>query len=120
MLNLCVITGNLGSDPQVYFTPDGVPVTSFNIAFQSSKKKTCWIKIVTFRTLAEVCAKYLKKGNRIAVSGVLDEQKYSDKDGQNRSHFQIIGGTVEFIKVDESVFKEGEAASETINDETPF
>ncbi len=79
MLNQSVITGNLGDDPKIYFSPDGVPVTSFDIAFQAAKKKTCWIRVVTFNKLADVCGKYLKKGNRIAVSGILDQSKWTDK-----------------------------------------
>ena len=119
MLNQSVITGNLGDDPKIYFSPDGVPVTSFDIAFQAAKKKTCWIRVVTFNKLAEVCGKYLKKGNRIAVSGILDQSKWTDKEGNNHTTFQILGNTIEFIRIDESVFKDG-ATAETINDETPF
>ncbi len=68
-------------------------MTSFNIAFQSGKKKTCWIKCVTFHKLAEICAQYLHKGARIAISGILDQNKWTTDDGQNRSTFQIIGNT---------------------------
>jgi hypothetical protein len=53
MLNQCLLTGNLGADPEVFYNPEGNPVTSFNIAFHSSKKKTCWIKVVCFQKLAE-------------------------------------------------------------------
>ena len=119
MLNQTVITGNLGSDPKEFFSPEGVPVTSFDVAFGSSKKKTCWIRVVTFNKLAEISAKYLRKGNRIAVSGILDQSKWSDKDGQNHTSFQILGNTIEFIKVDEGVFKDGTTA-EAINDDPPF
>ena len=44
MLNQTVITGNLGEDPKEFFSPEGVPVTSFDLAFQAVKKKTCWIE----------------------------------------------------------------------------
>ena len=118
MLNQTVITGNLGDDPKEFFSAEGVPVTSFDLAFQAAKKKTCWIRVVTFNKLAEICAKYLRKGNRIAVAGLLDQNKWS-KDGQNHTSFQILGNTIEFIKVDESVFKDGVTA-EAINDDPPF
>ena len=44
MLNQTVLTGNLGADPEVFYSSDGNPVANFNLAFRSSKKKTGWIK----------------------------------------------------------------------------
>jgi single-strand DNA-binding protein len=120
MLNQTVITGNLGDDPKVFYSPEGNPVTSFNIAFQSGKKKTCWIKVVTFHKLAEICSQCLHKGARIAIIGILDQNKWVSEDGQNRSTFQIIGNTIEFIKTDGRGFKEGESDVEAINDKVPF
>ena len=54
MINQCIVTGNLGDDPKVFYSPDGNPVSSFNIAFQSGKKKTCWIKCMTLHKLADI------------------------------------------------------------------
>ncbi len=65
MLNQVVLTGNLGADPEVFYSSEGNPVASFSLAFHSSKKKTGWIKVVTFQRLAEVTEKYLHKGARI-------------------------------------------------------
>lgn len=120
MLNQLIVTGNLGDDPKVFYSPEGNPVTSFNIAFQSGKKKTCWIKVVTFHKLAEVCGQYLHKGARIAIAGVLDQNKWVSDDGQNRSSFQLIGNNIEFIKTDGRGFRDGEATPEAINDAVPF
>jgi len=116
MLNQCVLTGNLGADPEVFYSSEGNPVASFNLAFQSSKKKTCWIKVVAFQKLADICGQYLHKGARIAVIGTLDQNKWQGEDGQNRSTFQVIANSLEFIKTDGRGFKEG-AQSE---DEVPF
>ena len=120
MLNQTVITGNLGEDPRDFFTSEGNQVTSFNLAFQAGKKKTCWIKIVCFKKLAELASKYLHKGARIAIAGTLDQEKWTDKEGVNHTTFQILGNSIEFIKTDGRGFKEGEATPEAINDETPF
>ena len=76
MLNQCVLTGNLGQDPEVFYSSEGNPVTSFNIAFHSSKKKTCWIRVVCFQKLADIASKFLHKGARIAVIGTLDRHVY--------------------------------------------
>jgi single-strand DNA-binding protein len=120
MLNQTVITGNLGDDPKEFFSNEGVPVTSFDIAFQAAKKKTCWIRVVTFNKLAEICSQYLHKGARIAISGQLDQNKWTDKEGQNHTSFQIIGNSLEFIKTDGRGFKDGGTTVETINAEAPF
>ena len=120
MLNQTIIVGHLGDDPKEFFSAEGVAVTSFDLAFQAAKKKTCWIRIVVFNKLAELCTKYLHKGAKIAIAGTLDQQKYVDKDGQNRSSFQIIGNSLEFIKTDGRGFKEGEATEEVTGDGAPF
>jgi single-strand DNA-binding protein len=118
MLNQTVLTGNLGEDPKVFYSPEGNPVASFNIAFQSTKKKTCWIKVVSFQKLADICGQYLHKGARIAVIGVLDQNKWQGDDGQTRSSFQIIANNIEFIKTDGRGFKEGEAPAS--DEDVPF
>ena len=114
MINNCTLTGNLGADPEVFYNPEGTPITSFNIAFQSSKKKTGWIKVVCFQKLAEIASTYLHKGARIAVVGYLDQHKWTTDDGQNRSSFQIIANNIEFIKTDGRGFKDGQAPDEDV------
>ena len=48
MLNSCILTGNLGADPEVFYSSEGEPIATFNLAFQSSKKKTGWISVPVF------------------------------------------------------------------------
>jgi single-strand DNA-binding protein len=122
MLNQVVITGNLGDDPSSHYTPEGLAVSHFNIAFNSStRKKTAnWIKVSCFGKLAEIATTYLHRGARIAVVGVLDQNKWTTDDGQTRSTFQIIANTIEFIKTDGRGFKGGETGEEAMNDEVPF
>ena len=69
MLNNCLLTGNLGADPEVFYSSERDPIATFNLAFRSSKKKTGWIKITCFQKLAETAERYLHKGARIAVIG---------------------------------------------------
>ena len=116
MLNQIVLTGNLGNDPEIFYSSEGNPVSSFNIAFHSSKKKTGWIKVVAFQHLAEVVSQYLHKGAKIALIGTLDQQKWETKEGEPRSSFQVIAQTLEFIKTDGRGFKEGQ----TSEDDIPF
>ena len=107
MLNNCCLTGNLGADPEVFYSSEGEPVATFNLAFKSSKKKTGWIKIVCFRKLASVVEKCLHKGARIAVIGTLDHQKWESDEGVTKSSYQLIANTLEFIKTDGRGFSEG-------------
>ena len=113
MLNQCVLTGNLGADPEVFYNPEGNPVTSFNIAFHSSKKKTGWIKVVCFQKLAEVASQYLHKGARIGIIGTLDQNKWETNEGVQKSSFQLIANSLEFIKTEGRGFnKENQNAEE--------
>jgi len=115
MLNSCILTGNLGADPEMFYSSEGEPVATFNLAFRSSKKKTGWIKITCFQRLAETAERYLHKGARIAVIGYLDQQKWETDEGVQRSSFQLIANTLEFIKTDGRGFEEGQD-----HDGTPF
>ena len=109
MLNSCILTGNLGADPEVFYSSEGEPIATFNLAFKSSKKsKTGWIKVTCFRRLAEVAEKYLHKGARIGIVGRLDHQKWESDEGVQRSSFQLIANSLEFIKTDGRGFEEGQ------------
>jgi len=115
MLNNCLLTGNLGADPEVFYSSEGNPVASFNLAFRSTKKKTGWIRVVCFGRLAEVTEKYLHKGARIAIIGTLDQQKWETDEGVTRSSYQLICNSLEFVRTDGRGFEEGKD-----NDEIPF
>jgi len=112
MLNQTVLTGNLGADPEVFYSSEGNPVASLNLAFRSSKKKTGWIKCVCFGRLAEVTEKYLHKGARIGIIGTLDQQKWETDEGVTRSSFQLICNSLEFIKTDGRGFEENQEHSD--------
>jgi len=99
MLNQTVLTGNIGQDPEIFFTSEGNPIAKFSIAFKGSKKKTCWIKIVCFGRLAELTEQHLHQGARVGIIGTLDENIW-EKDGVKKSNFQILCNSLEFIKTD--------------------
>jgi single-strand DNA-binding protein len=114
-MNTVILTGNLGADPESFFTPEGTHIVTFPFAFRSSKDKTSWIKITVFNKTAEVAVKYLHKGARIGVSGMLDQDKWETEEGETRSAMKLIGQYLEFIKTDGRGFEEGES-----EDGTPF
>ena len=98
-MNQLVIIGNVGSDPVTRMTKDGIQVTSFNVAVNGRGKDAApvWFKINTWRGLAEVCDKYLKKGLKVAVVGSVSLNTYKGNDGQNRASLEVNADSVEFL-----------------------
>jgi single-strand DNA-binding protein len=103
MLNQCVLSGNLGHDPETryYGESQDQPVTSFSLAFRASKTRTGWIRVVCFQRLAEVAEQYLHRGARVAVTGTLDQMEWEGEEGRKRTGFQLIAQSLEFIKINE-------------------
>jgi single-strand DNA-binding protein len=101
-MNTVVLTGNLGSDPESFFTPnDGVQVVNFPLAFQSGKRdKTNWIRITAFNKNAEVAERYLHKGARVGIIGTLELDQWETEEGDKRSAMKLIARSIEFIKTD--------------------
>ncbi len=99
-MNTCIITGNLGDDPEIVFNDNENQIATFSMAFKSGKDKTSWIKVNCYNRLAEVAARYLHKGAKIAVSGALDQNKWETEDGESRSNHRLLANNIEFIKTD--------------------
>ena len=128
-MNNCVLIGNLGADPESFFTDEGTHIVNFSLAFRSTKKdKTNWIKVVCFNKLAEVAEKYLHKGARIAITARLDQHKWITEENQTRSTFRLIANNIDFIKTDGRGFEnsdssesqEEEPQATEAMDEAPF
>ena len=98
MINKAILVGRLGKDPEVRYTPDGLMVTSFNLATDEQWKdksgqkaqRTEWHRIVTFGKLAEICGNYLAKGKMIFVEGRIQTRSWEDKDGVKRYSTEIV------------------------------
>jgi single-strand DNA-binding protein len=122
-MNHTILTGNLGDDPKSFFTPDGVQIVTFDLAFRSGKDKTSWIRVSCFKKTAELVMKYLHKGARIGIDGRLDQNKWTAEDGQPRSSFRVIANQIDFIKTDGRGFEENqkpEDVSEQHDGDVPF
>jgi single-strand DNA-binding protein len=104
-LNKVMIIGNLGSEPEMRFTPGGNPVTSFNVATNRTyntpdgerKEETEWFRIVTWSRLAETCNQILTKGQRVYVEGRLHTRSWEGQDGQKHSRTEVIANRVLFL-----------------------
>ena len=105
MLNTVILVGNLGQDPESFFTPDnGTHIATFSLAFISGfkdgKEKTGWIKVTCFGKTADIATQYLHTGARVAVTGSLEQQKWETENNEKRSAIRLIARDLEFIKTD--------------------
>ena len=97
-LNKAMVIGNLTRDPESRTTPSGQTVTSFSVATNlmwtnangEKQKKTEYHNIVAWRRLGEICAQYLKKGNKVYIEGRLQTRDWEGKDGVKRTRTEII------------------------------
>jgi len=97
-LNKVMIIGNLGRDPEMRYTPNGTPVTSFSVAVGRSwttpdgerKEATEWFNVVAWRELAEICNQYLRKGGRVYIEGSLQTRSWEDQNGQRHFRTELV------------------------------
>lgn len=103
MFNLVVLTGRLTADPELKTTPNGISVTTFSIAVDrryrsGEERQTDFINVVAWRQSAEFITKYFKKGNLIGIEGSIQTRKYQDKNGNNRTAFEVVVNNVQFVE----------------------
>jgi len=124
-----IVVGHLGRDPEMRYTPDGTPVTSFNIATTrkwtnaegQQQEKTTWFRVTTWRKLAENCNQYLTKGRLVLVTGDIDVSAWSDKtSGEARASLELRARTVRFLGGKGEKAKVAEEAAPEAEEEIPF
>ncbi len=104
-MNKIMLIGNLGKDPEMNYTPSGVAVTKFSLAVNritksstgEKEKETEWFNIVAWRQLAEICNNYLHKGDKVYIDGRLQQRKYTDKNGVERTAIDVIASDMEML-----------------------
>ena len=104
-LNKVMIIGNLGSEPEMRFTPNGNPVTSFPVATNrvyttptgERKEETEWFTVVAWGKLAEQCNQFLTKGRLVYTEGRLRTRTWESQDGQKHSRPEVIANRVVFL-----------------------
>jgi single-strand DNA-binding protein len=104
-MNKAQVIGNLGSDPEVRYTPKGTPVATFSVATTErwkgqdgqQQEHTEWHRIVVWRKLAEICGEYLKKGSKVYIEGKMQTRKWQDQQGNDRYTTEIIGSLMEML-----------------------
>jgi single-strand DNA-binding protein len=106
MYQQITLIGNLGADPEMRYTPNGLPVTSFRMAVSRNwtgqdgqrQEKTVWFRVTAWRKLAETASQYLTKGSKVLVVGEMeDPNAYIDKDGKPRASLEVTASTIRFL-----------------------
>jgi len=99
-LNKCMIIGNVGKEPEMRYTPNGVAVTNFSVAVNSKYKDTEhteWFRVTAWAKLAETCNQYLEKGKQVYVEGRLQSRSWDKDDGTKGYSTELIASQVVFL-----------------------
>ena len=99
-MNQVVLIGRLCADPELRYTNNGTAVANFTLAVDrrfSKEKQADFINIVAWKAQAKNCAKYIAKGSQVAVEGRIQARKYQDRDGNNRTAFEVVANSVQFL-----------------------
>lgn len=106
-VNKVILIGNLGKDPEVRYTPNGLAVANVSIATTEvwkdkqsgeNQERTEWHRVAFYGRTAEIAGEYLRKGSKIFVEGRLQTRKWQDKNtGQDRYTTEIIADTLQML-----------------------
>ena len=104
-MNVVCLLGRLTATPELKTTQGGVSVTSFSVAVDrtyqpkgAEQRQADFINIVAWRQTAEFITKYFKKGNLIGIEGSIQTRRYQDKNGNNRTIFEVVANNVQFVE----------------------
>jgi single-strand DNA-binding protein len=99
-INKVILVGNLGRDPEIRSTNDGMRIANLALATSETwrdrnsgerKERTEWHRVVIFNErLVEIAEKYLRKGSKIYVEGALQTRKWTDNQGQERYSTEVV------------------------------
>ncbi len=99
-VNKVILIGNLGRDPEVRHTNDGLPIVNMSLATSESwrdrtsgerRERTEWHRVVIFNEkLGEVAQKYLRKGSKVYIEGQLQTRKWTDQQGVEKYSTEVV------------------------------
>ncbi|MDQ2905441.1 MAG: single-stranded DNA-binding protein [Chloroflexota bacterium] len=130
-LTQITLIGNLGHDPAMTYTPDGMAVTRFSLAVgkkapgksadKTAQEVTIWYACTAFRHAAETINQYAQKGARLFVQGEFSPRDYTRKDGSQAISLDVVADTFVFLSQPQKPQTAEVAAEELALDEsTPF
>ena len=98
-LNKVMLIGRLGTDPELRYTPQGTPITTFRMAVSRQWRdsdghthdETDWFTVVAWNRLAEICGQYLRKASRVYIEGRLQNRLWDDQQsGDKRFRTEVV------------------------------
>lgn len=114
-LNQFTCTGRLGAQPELKFTQSGKAVATISVAISGIKKEeTTWIRATFWEKQAEILNQYCAKGDKVGLTGRLTENKWTDKDGNERKNIELQVGQLVLLQ------GKAERQAQTESDEIPF
>ena len=128
-MNKIMLIGNLGKDPDMSYTPSGKAITKFSLAVNrrtrdaesgERREETTWFNIVAWDRLAETCNSYLHKGSKAFIEGRMTSRKYTDKDGVERTAWEVTASDMEMLDPKGAGQAAGAASGEMDPDQVPF
>ena len=118
-INRVILSGNLGATPKHYpANGDKKPMATFSLAVSAGRdREPNWFRITVFDKLAESCAEYLTKGDRVSVDGRLTTSTY-EQNGEPRTSVQVVALNVDFARVAKWKTDGGKAEDEAVDAES--
>lgn len=104
MMNRVVLVGRLTKDPELRYTPNGIPVATFTLAVnrnfsnQQGEREADFINCVVWRRPAENVANFLKKGSLAGVDGRIQTRNYEGQDGKRVYVTEVVADSVQFLE----------------------
>ena len=105
-INKVILVGNVGTDPDVRYLPNGNAVTTLSVATSETWKdkttgdkqeRTEWHRVVCFNRLGEIAGEYIRKGSKLYVEGSLRTRKWQDQQGQDKYTTEIIASDIQML-----------------------
>jgi len=105
-INKVILVGNLGQNPELRYTPNGIAVCTLRMATSESYTdrasgeritNTEWHNVVLWRGLAETAGKYLKTGSQCYIEGKLKTRQWQDQQGQNRYTTEVVADVMQLL-----------------------
>ncbi len=104
-VNKAILIGHLGDKPQVRYTGSGQSVANFSMATNevfndkegNRQERTTWHRIVAWGRLADICDKYLNKGNMVYIEGTIQHRSWEDKEGNKRWSTEIVARQMQML-----------------------
>ena len=124
--NKVILVANVGQDPELQQTKNGIAVTTINVATRelwkdsdgNKQTRTDWHRVVFWRKLAELAAEYLKKGSKVYIEGRLRTRSWQDDNAQKHFITEVVADT--FTMLDNKATEdEGLTASDPETREVP-